>query len=312
MGKRVKVNYKRFITVIICAVVIIALLIFLIVKLAGKNKPGSGDTSDISASAVSNVSSDTPSSDTPSGDTSSKTSSKASSEKTPSKTDEPVSVYEQRVGKKYEIDIEPYLKYIEPETDEYLFLVNPTHTLAADYVPPDLTDCGITRKDGRATQKLRLYAAKALEAFMKEGRLNGVKDVTATSAYRSYSYQDELFNRYCDQHQYKFKTREECEAYVLTFSTKPGTSEHQSGLCLDMHNIPSAEQSFAKKPEAKWLADNCYRFGFILRYAEDKEDITKIIYEPWHFRYVGRRFATEMHEKNMCLEEYLKYLGKEP
>ncbi len=81
---------------------------------------------------------------------------------------------------------------------------------------------------------------------------------------------------------------------------------------VDENNIPSAEQSFAKKPEAKWLADNCYRFGFILRYAEDKEDITKIIYEPWHFRYVGRRFATEMHEKNMCLEEYLKYLGKEP
>ena len=80
---------------------------------------------------------------------------------------------------------------------------------------------------------------------------------------------------------------------------------------MDMHNLPSAEQSFAQKPEAKWLAENCYRFGFILRYPEDKQSITNIIYEPWHFRFVGREAATEMHEKGMCLEEYVEYLGLE-
>ncbi|MBQ0083806.1 MAG: M15 family metallopeptidase [Clostridiales bacterium] len=281
MSKRVRVNYKRFFTVIICFLLLIAIIVFAVITIKNKSGDNNADSGESSSQVLSDVSS--------------------------SEAEIP---YEERVGKKYQIDIEPYLQYIEPETDEYLFLVNPTHTLAADYVPEDLTDCGITRQDGRATQKLRLYAAKALEAMMKEGALNGVNDVTATSAYRSYSYQDQLFNQYCAQHQHKFKTREECEAYVLTFSTKPGTSEHQSGLCLDMHNIPSAEQYFAEKPEAKWLAENCYRFGFILRYPEDKEDITKIIYEPWHFRYVGRRFATEMHEKNMCLEEYLDYLGK--
>ena len=224
---------------------------------------------------------------------------------------EPVS-YEERVGKEYQIDIDEYLQYIEPEDEnEFVFLVNPTHTLAADYVPDDLTDCGYTRQDGRAVQKLRLNAAKALQAFLAEGALNGVNDVTVTSAYRSYDYQDYLFNLYCEQHQYKFATREECEAYVLTFSTKPGTSEHQSGLCCDMHNISSAEVTFAQKPEAKWLAENCYRFGFILRYPEDKTDITGITYEPWHFRFVGREAATKMHEKGMCLEEYIEYLGLE-
>ena len=218
----------------------------------------------------------------------------------------PEKTYEERVGKNYEIDIEPYLQYIEPKNKyEYVFLVNPTHTLASDYEPADLIDCGHTRDDGRATQKMREAAAKALQAFLSEGAKNGVNDVTVTSAYRSYSYQNYLFNLYCDQHQHKFATREECEKYVLTFSTKPGTSEHQSGLCCDMHNIPAADVSFAQKSEAKWLAENCYRFGFILRYPEGKKDVTGIIYEPWHFRFVGRDAATEMHELGLCLEEYI-------
>ncbi len=219
---------------------------------------------------------------------------------------EPIS-YEERVGKEYKIDITPYLQYIDVKTDEFVFLVNPANPLGADYVPEDLEDCGHTRKDGRAVQKLRTNAAKALQAFLAEGKEYGVTNVTVTSAYRSYAYQNQLFNQYFERDWAtgKYKTREECERNVLTYSTKPGTSEHQSGLCLDMHNLPSAEQSFAQKPEAKWLAENCYRFGFILRYPEDKRDITKIIYEPWHFRFVGREAATEMYEKGLCLEEYI-------
>ncbi len=219
---------------------------------------------------------------------------------------EPIS-YEERVGKEYKIDITPYLEYIDPETDEFVFLVNPANTLAADYVPEDLTDCGHTRQDGRSVQKLRLNAAKALQAFLAEGKEYGVTNVTVTSAYRSYAYQNQLFNQYFERDWAtgKYATREECERNVLTYSTKPGTSEHQSGLCLDMHNLPAADQAFASKPEAKWLAENCYRFGFILRYPEDKRNITKIIYEPWHFRFVGREAATEMYEKGLCLEEYI-------
>ena len=240
---------------------------------------------------------DTPPVSTPSSST-------ESSSSTPSV---PKISYEERVGKEYEIDIEPYLQYIEPtEKYEYVYLVNPTHTLSSDYEPADLIDCGHTRDDGRATQKMREAAAKSLQAFLSEGAKNGVRDVTVTSAYRSYSYQNYLFNLYCEQHQHKFATREECEKYVLTFSTKPGTSEHQSGLCCDMHNIPAADVSFAEKAEAKWLAENCYRFGFILRYPAGKKDVTGIIYEPWHFRFVGREAATEMNELGLCLEEYIE------
>ena len=218
--------------------------------------------------------------------------------------------FEETIGQRYLIDMNAYEQYIEPEDPmEFVFLVNPEHTLASDYVPEDMVDCIHTRKDGRAMQKLRINAEKALEAFLAEGALCNVNNVTVTSAYRSYDYQNRLFNQYVEQNLKKFKTREETIAYVLTFSTRPGTSEHQSGLCCDMHNIGSAQQSFAKKPEAKWLAENCWRFGFILRYPEDKEDITKIIYEPWHFRFVGRVAAKAMHDSGMCLEEYCESLG---
>lgn len=216
--------------------------------------------------------------------------------------------YEERVGVDYKNDISEFLEYIEPENKyEYVFLVNPANTLDADYIPDDLTDCGHTRNDGRAVQKLRLAAAKALQAFLAEGKQYGVDDVSVTSAYRSYEYQDYLFNVYFDRDwaSGRFSTKEECEKHVLTYSTKPGTSEHQSGLCLDMHNLPSAEESFGSTKEAKWLAENCYRFGFILRYPEGKTDITGITYEPWHFRFVGREAATEMHSLGLTLDEYV-------
>lgn len=232
----------------------------------------------------------------------------SSKEEVPTVAD-PLEKYAEFDNTEYAVDVSGYMQYIEPKTDDYLFLVNPEHTLSADYVPPDLTDCIYTRKDGRNTQQLRLYAAKALEAFMSEGQALGkVDNVSVTSAYRSYKYQGQLFETYCNKHQSKFATREECEKYVLTFSTRPGTSEHQSGLSLDMHNLGSANSAFANKPEAKWLAENCYRFGFILRYPEGKTDITGIKYEPWHFRYVGRYHATKIHNSGLCLEEYIEQL----
>lgn len=216
--------------------------------------------------------------------------------------------YEQRVGKEYKIDITKYLEYIEPENKyEYVFLVNPDNKLSKDYEPADLMDCGHTRKDGRAVQKLRTNAAYALRAFLAEAKEYGFDDITVTSAYRSYAYQDYLFNMYfnSDWKTGKYKTKEECEKHTLTYSTKGGTSEHQSGLCLDMHNHPSATDAFGGTKEAIWLEENCYRFGFILRYPKDTKHITGIKYEPWHFRYVGREVATEIHNLGITLDEYV-------
>lgn len=210
----------------------------------------------------------------------------------------------------YEIDITEYEKYIQPADDTpYLILVSPVSPVSEDYVPQNLVDVTYTRKDGRSTQKMVKTAEMALQAFLGEGKKHGVTNVTVTSAYRSYAYQSQLFNNNVEKVIHKFATREECEDHVATYSARPGTSEHQSGLVCDMHNLSSAQQSFAKTPEAKWLAENAHKFGFILRYPEDKTHITGIIFEPWHFRFVGRTAATIIYENGWCLEEYLESLN---
>ncbi len=214
------------------------------------------------------------------------------------------------VAYKYDIDISPYLQYISPENPEkYLLLVNYDHRLTSKYVPENLVSVTYSRygKDAMLDKTCEM----ALQAFLNEGKLHGVKDVTVTSAYRSYASQDWWFNYYMGQHQSKFATKEECEAYVMTFSCKAGTSEHQTGLALDMHNLASADQAFADTDEYVWLSENAHKFGFVLRFPEGKEDITGIMFEPWHYRFVGREAATFMYMNNLCLEEYYELLHGE-
>ena len=212
-------------------------------------------------------------------------------------------------------DLSAYEKYMNPEGDEYLTLINTEHRLDENYVPNDLMNVTNTRKDGRNTQQLREYAAKALEALFIEAEEAGMTEVNPSSgyglsvmsAYRSYSYQQTLFNNKVKQYS---SYGDDAEKMAATEVQYPGASEHQSGLCCDMHNIPSADTAFASQEAATWLKNNCYKFGFILRYPEDKTDITGISFEPWHFRYVGRYHATRMHELGLCLEEYWDYLNK--
>ena len=221
--------------------------------------------------------------------------------------------YEERVGKAYSIDMNPWEQYVCPEDPmKYVFLVDAKHTLAADFEPDDL----VRIKDMRAGRpdyysKMRFCAEKALEAFLEEGRQYGIDDVRVSNGYRAYSIQRDLFEGYKKEERAKHpdETEEQIEARVLVYSLRPGTSEHQSGLCVDMHNQIETNISFAGTKAAIWLEENCYRFGFILRYPEDKEDITTVMFEPWHFRFVGREAATEMHDLGMCLEEYCAYKG---
>jgi len=203
-----------------------------------------------------------------------------------------------------------YEEYMNPLTDEYLFLVNKDNRLDKNYVPSDLVGVKDTRKDGRATQKLREYAAKALEALFIEMRANGYTDVSVTSAYRSYSYQSSLYETAITNTMNEKKCSREEAIKKVTGTMPPGSSEHQSGLCCDMHNLGAASQAFAKEKVAVWLAENAHKFGFILRYKAEKFDITGIHYEPWHFRYVGRYHATKMYEADLCLEEYMETLNR--
>ena len=200
------------------------------------------------------------------------------------------------------LDLSSYEQYMNPENrDEYLFLVNADNPLTKEYAPTDITGSIYTRSD-RDTRTLRKYACLALEAFLKEGEANGIKGVTVTSAYRSYDYQNQLF-----QNEIALLGSEEKAAKNVN---PPGSSEHQTGLAVDMHNMSAASREFGKTIEAKWLADNAHKFGFILRYPADKVDVTGISYEPWHFRFVGRYHATKMYELGMCLEEYIEYINQ--
>ncbi len=224
----------------------------------------------------------------------------------------------------FRADLGAYERYMDPqgeERDAYLILVNPAHPLSASDDPADLTDLVNTRKDGRNTQKMRLTAARALEALYLEadawGMLNDSTgyELSVTSAFRGYSYQEYLFNSYVESTLAKdpSMTRSQAEAEVATYSCRPGTSEHQTGLCCDMHNQQSASVTyahvFAETEEGKWLTENCWKFGFVLRFPEDKTGVTGISYESWHFRFVGRYHAYRMTELGMCLEEYLEYLS---
>ena len=209
----------------------------------------------------------------------------------------------------YITDLTEYEQYINPENpDEYIKLINSEHTLASDYIPEDLTNISYTRRDGRATQKMRLAAAKALDAMLTELYANGYNDVTVTSAYRSYAYQQQLFDNKLSYYK-KYYDYNTAYAKTATENAVPGTSEHQSGLCADLHNLPSASQAFESKEAYDWLVAHCADFGFILRYPKNKQDITNIIYEPWHYRFVGRYHAQKIMRSGLCLEEYCEENG---
>lgn len=208
----------------------------------------------------------------------------------------------------FKADLSAYEEYMNPENrDEYLTLINTSHMLSSDYVPEDLCDIADTRRDGRGTQKMRLYAAKALEAMFIEMRACGIDDVSVTSGYRSYSYQTSLLNNEIALLTPTYGS--DAERIAKTQVAVPGSSEHQSGLCIDMHNLPSASEAFASEDAYKWLYSNCADFGFILRFPKDKSDKTGIIFEPWHYRYVGRYHAQKIMESGMCLEEYIESLS---
>lgn len=213
----------------------------------------------------------------------------------------------------FKSDLTEYEDYMNPtgdKRDAFLVLANTKNHLDASYVPDDLMDVKYT-SSARSTQQLRLYAAKALEALYKEMHAYEYYDMAVYSGYRSYSYQDVLFTTYTanEMSANPSLTKEQAEAIVLTYSTRPGTSEHQTGLAVDMDTMGTFTTDFAYTDEYAWLQENAWKFGFILRFPEDKTEITTIQFEPWHYRYVGRYHAKKIHDSGLCLEEYIDYLN---
>ena len=188
-------------------------------------------------------------------------------------------------------------------------LINSENPLPQDFVPSELTEIKATRPDGRAPQKITKDAAVALEALIAAMENDFGTDsppITVTSGYRSYNYQKYLFDTSVQSYEEKGYSRAKAETLAARYTARPGESEHQSGLCVDIHDRPCATVDFENSPYFKWLCENAHRFGYILRYPKGKESITKIAFEPWHWRYVGRENAEKIKKSGLCLEEYLK------
>ncbi|MCI8518989.1 MAG: M15 family metallopeptidase [Clostridia bacterium] len=135
----------------------------------------------------------------------------------------------------------------------------------------------------------------------------GITNVWVQSAYRSIESQSRIYNREMQKHINQGKTEEVARRLTEEVIMIPGCSDHNLGLAVDFND---AETTFEDTKAFTWLKQNAENYGFVMRYPKDKEDITKITYEPWHWRYVGKDNAIEMNRLNMCLEEYVEYLNK--
>lgn len=180
-----------------------------------------------------------------------------------------------------------------------LVLVNNTHPMKDGYVP-ELTEL----EPGHSVDKRIVNAAKKMLSDAEEQGLH----IEICSAYRSVKRQEQVFGE-------SMKERvkdgmEYWDAYKETALNvaEPGTSEHALGLALDLisNEYSELDERQEETAEAKWLAENCHKYGFILRYPSEKTNITGIIYEPWHYRYVGEEYAAEIMELGITLEEYLQ------
>jgi D-alanyl-D-alanine carboxypeptidase len=186
-----------------------------------------------------------------------------------------------------------------------LLLVNKQHPLQSDYVPAELKDIKYYASDRSASTRYMVpAAADAFHALCEAAKEEAGYTIVMTTAYRSYGFQQILWNNYVNK---------DGEAAASRYSARPGTSEHQTGLATDI-SAPSVNyrltNEFGGTPEGQWVAENAHRFGFILRFTKDGEPITGYIYEPWHIRYVGPEAAAEIHALGITLEEYLILLGR--
>lgn len=171
-------------------------------------------------------------------------------------------------------------------------LVNKYNYLTEDYVPENLQT--VDKKYSSKTLQLVDYAKEAFEE-LSEAAAKENYTVLAMSSYRSYQYQYNLYNRYV--------STDGVEA-ADTYSARPGYSEHQTGLAVDVYNGKEDFTNFEKTKEYNWMQDNAYKFGFILRFPKDKVLETGYQYESWHYRYVGKEIAKYIHDNNLCFEEY--------
>ena len=179
--------------------------------------------------------------------------------------------------------------------DEYLILVNKFNYLSESYTPDDLVDMGL--QYAFSDKKIRQEVYSSFKRLVKDAKKENLT-IVANSTFRTYSYQENLYDNY------KYSNGKE---YADSYAARPGHSEHQTGLAIDVSTLNSTMANFEETLEFEWLQQHAHEYGFILRYPKDKEFITGYNYESWHYRYVGIKIATEIKNLGITFDEYYAY-----
>ncbi|MCD8036605.1 MAG: M15 family metallopeptidase, partial [Clostridiales bacterium] len=189
-------------------------------------------------------------------------------------------------------------------TDTGIFmLVNIYHRISKDYVP-ELVYFEDTN------YQMNEEAAASLSRMLDDMEEELGEAPMVVSAYRSYERQVEVYNNDVNRYMKSGITEEEAIEQTEKYVALPGASEHQTGLAIDLSNDGSLEEDFIETEAGQWLKDNCYKYGFVVRYPEDKVQYTLINYEPWHIRYVDLPVSQIMYENGWCLEEFVAYMKR--
>lgn len=178
-------------------------------------------------------------------------------------------------------------------------LINKQYSLPEDYTPENLVTVEVpTVVEGLERNQMRAEAANSLQVFFADAKQEG-HFLYHLSGYRSYSRQNTIFSNNVEKDGLEKASR---------YSAKPGESEHQSGLSVDITSEAvsfSLTAEFGETSEGIWVKENAHKYGFIIRYPKGKTGITGYVYEPWHLRYLGIELATDIYESGLTYEEYL-------
>lgn len=197
------------------------------------------------------------------------------------------------------LDNPPYTNVKNVTKFDNQLLVNKYNALPKDYVPENLEK--LDEKYASANMYLTHDAKLSFEEMASAASKENLT-IIAMSTYRSYSYQERLYNNY---------VKKDGQEKADTYSAKPGHSEHQTGLAVDVKTETASFDDFAKTSEYTWLKENAHNFGFILRYPKEQEAETTYQYEPWHYRYVGKKIAKYIYENNITYDRYYtEFLAK--
>lgn len=190
-------------------------------------------------------------------------------------------------------------EFAKEKEEYYLLLANAENPLPQDW--------SIQTEEVQNGYEMDKRAAPAMREMIQAAKEDGV-ELMLCSAYRSVEKQQQLFDRSQQAYMAQGMSEEEAYAKTATETAIPGTSEHQTGLAADIvtPTYQMLDAGFADTPAGQWLSEHAAEYGFVLRYPQDKQEVTGIIYESWHYRFVGKTYAKLMKESGLCLEEYLQ------